>query len=226
MSIRSTRNSTGFAIPPDSTFGSSNATYLTSTDQASTLANSRWEKAGNGITFDDSVANVRTISSNYKEVTFTFTDAQIKALPTTPIDFGIAPGSGFFNNVRACTYILDTAAGAYTNINATFCALSIINSTLVFGPINDSASTPTLTLFNLIFGVAHKVVYSPAMPYSEAYVSPGFADWVINPVFDTAASLDNKQFRILVDNNGSGNFTGGNAANSLIVRLKYYVEPL
>lgn len=226
MSIRSTRNSTGFAIPPDSTFGSSSATYITSTDQSSTLANSRWEKAGNGLSFDDSVANVRTINTDLVVKTFTFTDAQIKALPTTPIDFGTAPGSGFFNNVIACTYILNTTAGAYTNINATFSSLSIINTTTIVGPVNDSTSSPALALMTLTFGAAAKIIHSPTLPYSEGYTVVGSSAWVLNPLFDLSSALDNKQFRITADNNGSGDFTGGNAANSLIVRLKYFVEAL
>lgn len=39
------------------------ATYLTWTDESARLPNSRWEKAGNGISFDDSVPNVRTVNS-------------------------------------------------------------------------------------------------------------------------------------------------------------------
>lgn len=157
---------------------------------------------------------------------FTFTDAQIKALPTTPILFGTAPGAGFWNNILYCTLILDTTAGAYTNINVNSCLFSITHSGLVMGPVNDSTSSPALALATLIFGSAHKIVYAPHVPYSEAFTVAGTSAWVLNPTYDTTASLSNKQFEVAIDNNGSGNFTGGNAANSLIIRLAYITETL
>jgi LytS/YehU family sensor histidine kinase len=52
-----------FAILEAQAGATTNATYLTSTDQSAVLPFSRNLVAGAGIAFDDSVANVRTIST-------------------------------------------------------------------------------------------------------------------------------------------------------------------
>jgi hypothetical protein len=158
--------------------------------------------------------------------TVSLTDSQIKALPTTPITFGVTSGTGFWNHIIAISYNFDTNAGAYTNLNTTFAALNIVSSITVTGPVNDSTSTPALTTLTTLLASAGKRIHTPLVPYSEGFAVAGSSSWVLSPVFETHAGADDNAFSVTLDNNGSGNLTGGNAANSLKIRVIYIVEPL
>ena len=159
--------------------------------------------------------------------TVTLTNAQIKALPTTPVLFGTAPPSGSWNHAVAASYVINTLGGAYTNINVTLCEFSIIGGSLIYGPIDDVGSNPVLTTFTSLFGSAVHDTHTPLTPYAESFPYPaGTSGRVMNPIFDTTASVDAKQFTVQINNNGSGNLTGGNAANNVIIRVYYFEETL
>lgn len=148
------------------------------------------------------------------------TDAQIKALPTTPITLVAAQGSGFRIKIIDAT-VKATIVGAYTNIDATYCSLQIEHA----GPVilctaitNDSGTTPALTNITTVLGTAQTTITDLIPNVYEATT-------VVYPVPMLATATDDVLVRIAIDNDGTGNLTGGNASNSLKVTLTYLVEP-
>lgn len=154
------------------------------------------------------------------------TDAQIKALPTTPTTLVAAPGATYGIKPFGMRVQLKATSAVYTNINATYVALQVM-----WGVAGEWATTPLLndstttnpmnrfsTLFGSVYGV-HNGHYDFAIPYMESDASwwtpqvrvPG--DYVAN---NAALVMD-------IDNNGSGNLTGGNPAQSLYWDLWYAI---
>jgi hypothetical protein len=161
----------------------------------------------------------------------TLTDAQIKALPTTPVTLVSAPASGSRIKVMGGSASLNTTAGAYTNINTVYCAVQIDNPSgdWMAGPlaVNDSSMTTPLTNVTSWFGGAAHLVIDipcPAMKPIDAGAVSGHSEWIQPFGASVSSHVDATAVRISVDNGGSGVWTGGNSANSLIVTLYYAVE--
>lgn len=207
-------------------------TYLTENDETATLANSRRVLAGTGITFDDTTPNVRTISattSGIIQVAIPLTNADILALPTTPIPLVAAPAAGTRIKLVGGSYSFDTSAGAYTNINATAARLIIRHTGATNSLLNLIAddSNYTLTDFTSLLGTAGANVvdlttFLQAIDSGAFIGVAGYTTSLINPT----SEVDGTAVEIAVDNNGSGDLTGGNAANSGTVTLYYVVETL
>lgn len=156
--------------------------------------------------------------------TTTFTDTQIKALPSAAGGFSqliAAPGTGhrivpLFTDVK-----LDNSLGAYGNVNATGSWNIGLQGEFVFSNyvINDpaiprSSLTTMLTgtgIWNWIF-----VPYSGAEPVT---------DWgnIALPQGLVSGGGINLPLGLQVDNNGGGNYTGGNGANTLKITPFYGV---
>jgi len=138
--------------------------------------------------------------SSYLVASVELTDAQIKALPTTPIQLVAAQGAGkaiYILNANAVQKIVSN--GFYTNITATeFLLTTQSNDNSVF--IVDANALQEVTGTWFCQGVVNSFSYSNLM--------------------------DNQPVRILMDNSGGGNFTGGNAANTLKVTVYYVVVDL
>jgi hypothetical protein len=170
------------------------------------------------------------VAADTPPVTVTFTDTQVKALPTTPLTILPAPGSGFYINWSRVELISKFATAAYTNVNTTLCELQANNvgvgvSTVV---ANDSTTTPAVTAATRFFGAASRRV--GLLPYHESIVRasgenlvvPYLADGTVG--VDAMSSFDNVVLRLSCNNNGSGDFTGGNAANTLVARVAYTID--
>lgn len=160
------------------------------------------------------------------------TDAQIKALPTTPITLVSAPTSGFRVKVLGASATLVTTAGAYTNINATYCAvqLQVPTTTWAWGPlaVNDSSLTTDLTQVTATFGGTVAKTWDvpePATPIDAGSTS-GTHEYLVSRTAADTADWNGTALQIATDNNGSGVWTGGNAANTLRVTVYYTVEPV
>lgn len=166
-----------------------------------------------------------------KRTTVTLTDAQIKALPSTPVELVAAPGTGKWIDVVSVTLRKDNTAGAYGNIAATGSVLKVVVGTnddwATMGVVNDSSASPALTYLTDYLGSADDGLLK--LPtFSQAATTTSGAGWVwgVPPFYDYSTEFVNKALSIQIDNAAAGNLTGGNAANAMKVIVTYTVEGL
>jgi len=160
-----------------------------------------------------------TGGSSYLSSTVTLTDAQIKALPTTPSDDIIpVPGANKLL-VPVMAVISSNIVADYTNISATYCEIGITynGGAYMLQPLIDtSAPSTTNQLTNLLTGAG--CIYRIAMSDNSI---------VNDAVVEGAVSLGQANSAIRLEGySDDGNFTGGNAANTLKVTVYYVVVDL
>jgi hypothetical protein len=138
----------------------------------------------------------------------TLTHAQIRALPTTPVELRLpgggtsAPGAGFVCNLVRWAFSLDTRAGVYTNLD-------------------------NLQVFLSTGSVIQAYTSTQDPIYGNAGTWTGLSDPIGVPVpalFDSRAA-DNAPILVYANNN-AGALTGGHASNTLSVHAYYIVTPL
>jgi hypothetical protein len=146
----------------------------------------------------------------------TLTDAQIKALPTTPVEIVPHPGTGKMAAfVVACYHAAITTL--YTNVqaaddNADILILELISPTMQVG-----ANIANWRLFDNQTGNTY--VHVPQyQEQTEAAATVTAAFPFINAT--------NLGFRLRASNGALGNFTGGHASNTLKVTVYYVVVDL
>jgi hypothetical protein len=151
-------------------------------------------------------------SSTVLSATITLTDAQIKALPTTPIEIVAAPGTNKMISVLMAVANWSVSAGAYTNQDGdTRFYLQYEGGA---GSATVMSKTPTATdnrTYNLIGGA----LIDSAAPWAGNVESDGI----------NTSQISNKKVEAFLDN-GGGDLTGGNAANTLKVTVYYVVVDL
>lgn len=149
-------------------------------------------------------------SSLLHQAVVTLTDAEIKASPTTPIVVVAAQGADTIIIPVSVVAVLDSAGGAYTNLDVTGMRayLSIATSplsTLYFeldlGAFGSAAADSVL-----LGGLAMSIVTSTAAGWT----------WPSD-----VATLANVPLVLKMDNGGSGDLTGGDAANTLQITVAY-----
>lgn len=152
------------------------------------------------------------------EFRYTFTNAEIKALPTTPLAVLSAPGEGYIWSIVQCDMVLDASAGAYTNIDAgpTYLEFSHSRSDNL---VNDgSAGLTQLTDFFGYAGVNFGQLKGQYATEADSTLVAFSGYGKMNKVTKDVDADDNAAVSLQVTGN-TGDFTGGNAANTLKVRI-------
>ncbi len=151
--------------------------------------------------------------------TVTLTNAQIKAAQTTYVTVVAAPGAGKYLLLHRAVAVIDATAGAYTNIDVTDGQNGI---TIAYGDWDQEAST-----FVTMSGTAEKFV----LPFSPFTVAPTAGVLANAPPYPTysdryspQSDIVNKPLKLVVWNNMAGDYTGGNVANTGVVRVYYTIE--
>lgn len=163
------------------------------------------DASGNQRTYE---ANPFSGSSFLHQATVTLTDAQIKALPTTAVEIVAAPGANLILVPQMVSFVLDCTAGVYTNVNAA-----------VTGGVGMNTSYS-----NVLNGIEPSALEGALGDNSEAwlfYQRTGAQLDFDKVTWIGVADFANKPLVVVFSNAAAGNFTGGNAANSMTVSVTY-----
>ncbi len=157
--------------------------------------------------------------ADYVQQTTTLTDAQIKALPTTPITLVAAPGAGLSIEPLFLVLYAKTSAGAYTNLDAAGYLGTDHSAGVSWVPNDTSITAGSATRLSDLLGstTPHSVRLLPYQD-TEGTHAHGFVTVVTDTSFQLNAAL-----HLTLENHASGNLTGGNAANTLQVTVIFRV---
>jgi hypothetical protein len=156
------------------------------------------------------LAAVRLCAVELSTATVTLTDAQIKALPTTPVEIVAAPGSGHANLVSKYVLKFDNRGGGYDGRG--YASMSLIPLLNEGGGIESELTLELAPAPGLYATDIH-----PRGSYDPENRIYGWLDY---------GQLNNKAVTIQGYSNDNGDFDGGDPANSLTVVVYYLTVDL
>lgn len=151
--------------------------------------------------------------------TTTLTNAQIIALPNTPVTILAAPGNGLTTVVDYVAVSANFAAGAYTGAAADSYIVLQYNSTLDWSNYLANDMSDTLTYLSVFLDATSKRVVFREFQDTVAEAS----GWGPLVFVSTGTAFINQPL-VITASNGGMNFGGGNAVNSAIVTVSYRVR--
>lgn len=159
------------------------------------------------------------MASGISYVDAQLTDAQIKALPSTPFVVAPAPGVGLAIMFHHGYLLADTTGGAYGGFGTNaYLHLSIAGNPVASLIAEDIGAFGQLT--NFLGALSPRVaVLGPtiAMPSLESYNLAG--------LLTSAATIEDQPLRLHFQSDEGTALTGGHASNSLSVRVFYSLVP-
>ncbi len=157
---------------------------------------------------------ITAAEAGFTSISKTLTNDQILHLPTENVEIIPSPGVGFGINVISCILTLDTTAGEYD--------------------LSGQSTVPAATLFYTVGGQALQCVYAWSLDIAQKVTG------VIGVFFPTGAGdfstvgfngggstiIDNSSVSLGDYLNFDTDYSGGNSANSLKVKIHYSIEAL
>jgi hypothetical protein len=178
--------------------------------------------SADGITADPNTGDVDVVIKKRKLI---LTDAQIKALPTTPIDILQAPGAG--KEIYPLFAIANfKCAVPYTNVVDSLGILGFFLQTFNIIPYGNTETFLTSGATGRIFLTKKAVGWVG----SEKEVLDGNADVGNDKALNVLG--ENTGLSLYIDNytadyeDDMGNFTGGDAANTIEITVVYSIVDL
>lgn len=172
----------------------------------------------NGATWDAFAPAVASGAATILSVTVNPTDADIKALPTTAFNLVAAQGANTIIVPVMVVLVTDFSAGAYTTIadgDYLYAGHNGVETSLSYLP-DDAGLTPPLAMLTAFLSATPRVfTLLPFQQTNPAWGSVGTSQ--------TQANAVNQELSLKAVTAG-GNFTGGNAANTLQIITYYTVE--
>lgn len=155
-------------------------------------------------------------TSNMPYASVTLTNAQIQALPTTPITLVAAPGANKIIKLIGADARSDFTAGAYSNVSSNASMYLALDATNLHQVSTQTAAADRTTLFstnarNWSFDPDQAQTSGTAGQSKFATLNQNFTTQYVN------------QPLVLTMTNTAGNLTAGNAANSLVVTVTYSI---
>lgn len=147
--------------------------------------------------------------------TITLSDADIIALPTTPLEIVAAPGAGKIL-IPFLALMSSAIVGAYTNIDAS-CFLGVWHGSGDWQFLCVAVEQDSLGLVTHILAHTQNLVCPPLsrVTLTGSSIQDASASTLGTPIPSTDG------LTLAAFNGGSGNFTGGDAGNSLKVYVWY-----
>lgn len=172
-------------------------------------------RAGGALVVEDQYGTLGNVYA--KRVALT--NAQITALPTTPITLIAAPPTGYRIAWIEASVQINNVAGAYTNVNADgYWCLKLGSAEVSQYLANQTGDYTYVT--DLLTGADKNTVQLRPWLRSEVDQVDGWGPLpaVYGDVFAATA------LSLYADNNGAGDYTGGHASNSGVVSVTYRIE--
>lgn len=163
------------------------------------------------------------LPANLAYTTITLTDAQIKALPTTPVEIVPAPGANRMLVIQTALLSTNAAAGAYTNVTS-----DNFSYVRFWYGSNDYASVLTdrnIAGFDLssVFSNGRITVFPPMLLIGYESAVLGNPVMFVGPDIYARNDAVNQPIMLSVSNHNNGDFTGGHPDNTLKVIVFYAI---